>query len=66
MPVVYVTIREYMIMAWMEESKMVVCALGVMVEELCRQRFGRGLHPGISHEDCMVKKNKVFNRAVEH
>ena len=53
-------------MAWMEESKMVVCALGVMVEELCRQRFSRGLHPGISHEDCMVKKNKVFNRAVEH
>ena len=62
MPVVYVTIRENTIMAWME----VVCALGVMVEELCRQRFSRGLHPGISHEDCMVKKNKVFNRAVEH
>lgn len=46
---------------------MVVCALGVMVEEeLCRQWFSRGLHPGISHEDYMDGQKRVFNRAVKH
>ena len=65
MSVVYVIIKENVIMAWMEESRLFARLALWWRRNFAANGFSRGLHPGISHEDYMVKK-RVFNRAVKH